>query len=60
MSYNNLNFFIDDLQIIVWPDVDAKKSYKGMNETELENAILVVNNEINNADNLQINYDLLY
>lgn len=33
--YKNLNYFIDDLQIIVWPDVDAKKSYKEFSEKQL-------------------------
>ncbi len=33
--YKNLNYFIGDLQIIVWPDVDAKISYKGFNEKQL-------------------------
>ncbi|MCK5332485.1 hypothetical protein KAJ41_01315 [Candidatus Parcubacteria bacterium] len=33
--YKNLNYFIDDLQIIVWPDADAKKSYKGFSQKKL-------------------------
>lgn len=33
--YKNLKYFIDDLQIIVWPDVDAKESYKKLNEKQL-------------------------
>lgn len=33
--YNNLNYFIKDLQIIVWPDADAKTSYKGLTEKQL-------------------------
>lgn len=33
--YNNLNYFINDLQIIVWPDIDAKESYKGFSEKQL-------------------------
>ncbi len=30
--YKNLDYFINDLQIIVWPDIDAKESYKGFSE----------------------------
>jgi len=37
--YNNLNYFINDLQIIVWPDVDAKKSYKNMTKEQIGNYI---------------------
>ncbi|MFA6268519.1 MAG: hypothetical protein WCW13_05430 [archaeon] len=33
--YNNLNYFLNDLQIIVWPDIGAKESYKGFSEKEL-------------------------
>lgn len=33
--YKNLNFFLDGLQIIVWPDVEAKKSYKWLSEIEI-------------------------
>jgi len=33
--YNNLNYYIDDLQIIVWPDADAKIAYKGLSEKTL-------------------------
>ena len=33
--YKNLNYFINDLQIIVWPDADAKESYKGFSEEQL-------------------------
>ena len=38
--YKSLNFFINDLQVIVWPDADAKESYKGMDEKELEKYIV--------------------
>lgn len=34
--YNDLNYFIGDLQVIVWPDVEAKESYKGFSEKQLE------------------------
>lgn len=34
--YNDLNYFIGDLQVIVWPDADAKESYKGFSEKQLE------------------------
>lgn len=34
--YNNLNFFINGVQVIVWPDADAKKSYGGMDEKAIE------------------------
>ena len=37
--YKNLNFFINDLQIIVWPDIDAKESFKGFSEKQLEEYI---------------------
>lgn len=37
--YNNIDYFIDDLQIIVWPDVDAKISYKDFNEKQLRDYI---------------------
>ena len=33
--YKNLNYFINNLQIIVWPDADAKKSYKDFSEKQL-------------------------
>jgi hypothetical protein len=33
--YNNLNYFIGDLQVIVWPDVDAKVSYGGFSKKQL-------------------------
>ena len=33
--YKNLNYFIGDLQIIVWPDADAKESYKGFSEKQV-------------------------
>lgn len=33
--YNNLNFWIDGRQMIVWPDADAKKSYGTMTEGEI-------------------------
>lgn len=33
--YKNLNYFIDDLQIIVWPDVDAKNVYNSFTKKEL-------------------------
>jgi hypothetical protein len=33
--YKNLNYFIDDLQIIVWPDVGAKQSYRDFSEKKL-------------------------
>ena len=33
--YKNLNYFIENLQIIVWPDVDAKKVYKDFSKKEL-------------------------
>lgn len=33
--YKNLNYFINDLQIIVWPDADAKKSYKDFSKKQL-------------------------
>lgn len=33
--YKNLNYFIDDLQIIVWPDLDAKESFKAFTEESL-------------------------
>ena len=33
--YKNLNYFIKDLQIIVWPDIDAKESYKALTEKQL-------------------------
>ena len=33
--YKNLNYFIEDLQIIVWPDADAKKSFKGFSKQQL-------------------------
>jgi hypothetical protein len=39
--YKNMNLFITikekKIQIVVWPDVDAKKSYTDMNEKKLEN-----------------------
>ena len=38
--YNSLDFFNDKMQIIVWPDVDAKNSYKGMNKKEVEDYIV--------------------
>lgn len=37
--YNNLNYFIDDIQVIVWPDADAKNAYGKMNEEKLEDYI---------------------
>lgn len=37
--YKNLNYFIDDLQIIVWPDADAKESYKDFSNEQLETYI---------------------
>lgn len=37
--YKNLNYFINDLQIIVWPDADAKESFKGFSEKQLEEYI---------------------
>lgn len=40
--YNNLNFFLDGIQIIVWPDADAKVAYSGMAPTDLEAYILDV------------------
>lgn len=40
--YKDLNFFVDDLQIIVWPDADAKIAYKGMTEKELEEYVLSI------------------
>ena len=33
--YKNLNYFIGSLQIIVWPDADARESYKGFSESQL-------------------------
>lgn len=33
--YNNIDYFIDDLQVIVWPDADARMSYKWFNEEQL-------------------------
>lgn len=37
--YKNLNYFINDLQIIVWPDVDAKVSYKSFSKLQLRKYI---------------------
>ncbi len=37
--YKNLNYFIDDVQIIVWPDADAKNSYKDFSEQQLDDYI---------------------
>lgn len=34
--YNDINYFIGNLQVIVWPDADAKESYKGFSEKQLE------------------------
>lgn len=33
--YKNLNYFINGLQIIVWPDVGAKESYRGLSEKQI-------------------------
>lgn len=33
--YKNLNYFIGDMQIIVWPDVDAKISFSGFSNKRL-------------------------
>jgi hypothetical protein len=38
--YQDMDLFFKDLQIIVWPDADAKESYKGMNKKELEKYIV--------------------
>jgi len=38
--YNCLNYFYKDTQIIVWPDADAKKSYKNHDSKSLEKYIL--------------------
>ncbi|MFH1838037.1 MAG: hypothetical protein ABH808_00860 [Candidatus Kuenenbacteria bacterium] len=33
--YNNLNYFVNDKQVIVWPDADAKKAYKDFSKEQL-------------------------
>ncbi|MEI7621720.1 MAG: hypothetical protein WCJ51_04250, partial [Candidatus Moraniibacteriota bacterium] len=50
--YNNLNYFIGDLQIIVWPDVDAKVAYSGFSEKQLGEyikSIILADNYYNDA-----------
>ncbi len=37
--YNNLDFYLDGKQIIVWPDVDAKKTYADFTPEALENYV---------------------
>ncbi len=37
--YKDMDFFLDGLQIIVWPDVGAKDAYQGFSRKELENYI---------------------
>lgn len=33
--YKNLNYFVNGIQVIVWPDADARESYKGFSEAQL-------------------------
>lgn len=35
--YNDITFNINSIQVIVWPDVDAKESYKNITKKDLEN-----------------------
>lgn len=37
--YNCLNYYYKDLQIIIWPDADAKESYKNYDSKSLERYI---------------------
>ncbi|MDO9399829.1 MAG: hypothetical protein Q7T79_04070 [bacterium] len=51
--YKNLDYYINGLQIIVWPDADAKESYKDFSKQQLreyiKNIILLDKDYYNNA-----------
>lgn len=40
--YNSLDYFYQDMQIIIWPDADAKESYKDIDSKSLEKYILKI------------------
>lgn len=46
--YNCLNYFHNDVQIIIWPDVDAKEAYSDFEKKDLEQYIKkIIENDTN-------------